>query len=489
MIKQTLLLMLVFLIPIVTALPDINIQDETPIHIDVYNDVPYTNTLILDAFNSTTDIYNISFYPLEYFTFPQLAVIPQKNQQSYSFNILTNHSLDEVYSAKLYFYYLTGAVAEPQVYDVIVNGTGFYPVNISMKINDTISIKNTDNIIHTFTNNTASFDYDILPNETLNLSYTTTQTIVGYDWTNGTEFKIEIIPNVILQKTHNPEYDIPFTIYLKSNKLPSNLALNFFTPNHNINYNEMVLGAFQINNTGNTTVNNIHFSNEWMEFSKQGISLEPSQYDIITYSLKPINITSTAQTNKTYELGIKTTANNVGSFNTTLNLFIKYHNFGEQQPQNGTNFIITTLDYNATAQFCAENPDFEACKELIRNVTQIRYVEKDYEINLTESEMGLLKEDIQTRGTTIERVENLIKQYFDSIDKRMQSVENSTKLLEGKLTDSDVKINKFWEYLKDTNIVFKILLWGGLTLIIIGGIVLGTLFGIIKFRKKRGRGF
>jgi len=276
---------------------------------------------------------------------------------------------------------------------------------------------------------------------------------------------------------------------LKSNKLPSNLALNFFTPNHNINYNEMVLGAFQINNTGNTTVNNIHFSNEWMEFSKQGISLEPSQYDIITYSLKPINITSTAQTNKTYELGIKTTANNVGSFNTTLNLFIKYHNFGEQQPQNGTNFIITTLDYNATAQFCAENPDFEACKELIRNVTQIRYVEKDYEINLTESEMGLLKEDIQTRGTTIERVENLIKQYFDSIDKRMQSVENSTKLLEGKLTDSDVKINKFWEYLKDTNIVFKILLWGGLTLIIIGGIVLGTLFGIIKFRKKRGRGF
>ncbi len=487
--KPTLLLIFVLLIQIATAIPDINIQGDTPLHIDVYNDYPYTKSLTLDAFNSTVDIYNISFLPLEYFTFPQLSIIPQNTQQSYSFNILTNQSVDEAYSTKIYFFYLSEAIAEPQVYDVILNETGFYPLNISMRINDTVSIKNTDNINHTFTALDHSWTNIIQPNKTLNLSYLTIQNIIGYDIISGIEFSIEITPNTILQKTHNPEYDVSLTIYLKSTGKPSYLSLNLYTPNYSINYNELVLGAFQITNTGNITVSNIRFSNEWMNFSKQGISLEPSEYDIITYSVKPLNITSTDKTNKTYRLGLKTTADNVEAFNTTLNLFIRYYDFGEQPEQNGTIFMITTLDYNATAQFCAKNPDFGACKDLLRNQTVIKYVEKDYEITLTEDEMKTLKEDIRTRGTTISRVENMIQTFFDKIDKRMGYVENTTRKLMEKQKDSDTKINQFWEYLKDTSIVFRILLWGFLTIIIIAGIVFSILFSIMKFRKRRGRGF
>ncbi len=119
----------------------------------------------------------------------------------------------------------------------------------------------------------------------------------------------------------------------------------------------------------------------------------------------------------------------------------------------------------------------------------IKYVEKDYELTFTEAEITALKNDINTRGTTVSRVENMIKNFFNKIDKRMESVENSTKKLEAKQKDSDTKIEKFWEYLRDTSIVFRILLWGGLTIIIVAGIVLSTLFGIMKFRKRRGRGF
>ncbi len=259
--------------------------------------------------------------------------------------------------------------------------------------------------------------------------------------------------------------------------LLNKVQLDVFTNSFNINYNEIAIGVLRIQNIGNSTALHLRLNMNWTQFTTQDFNLNAGQYNLINFNITP-QITKTADTNKTYSLIMTLTGDNIETKTEVVNIFVNYHDFRDTQ-QNNTNTtnIVYIVNDEVIRDYCSRNPDL--CPKT--NVTEIIYLEKPTQLNITQSDWSTLISDINANRDFRLEIKSFMAQLQDRQNRLEENIKNLTEDLNSN-TKAVKGIEEKFQKLKINSFWWKVILT--IIILILGLIGLGVYF-ILKWKSEQ----
>lgn len=336
-------------------------------------------------------IYDVQIQDINYFEFPVISEAQPNSTIYYPFTAFVNKTIDTNLATKLLWYYRELIMTETEELNVNVTDSGFEPNTISMDANDVLNFHNIDDEQHTISEFDDDFSFNIDPDEVYNFSWEATDTYDVVDETTGFILSLEITNRTEYGLVHYPNKDIPMTFNLVAQYPQSDMNIEIYTSDFNIDYNGYADGVLQI--TAVNDVYNLNMAMPWTTFSSNNFPLARDQKKIITFRIEP-DIELTSETNKTYEFYMNFTSANTPKYSELIKVNVPYIFLGEEDGDSKKQFVYL-FDEDACFDFCEKYPDKCPLKTEIK--TEILLKEKN--ITLSEKQITEMQaENIRLRN-------------------------------------------------------------------------------------------
>lgn len=279
--------------------------------------------------NQSFDIVNVRFSNLSMFTFPSNISLPKNTSKEITVLANTNQSFHGSIASLVSYSYYVNLPEEVTTYEIEITSNGLNQTFISIRDGDTIRWINSDTISHSLYSSIFG-TITIPPNSSSIRTFNQLGTFHYYDTSfnifNNFNGDIQVVNRTLPQLVHNPNYDFPWTVNLDSSLNPTNLSFDNTEDNYTIDQNKNSKGLLTIRNTGSVTSEGVVVSSDsdWVTFDSNNFNLDSGQTNWVTYTITPL-ITSTDQTNKTYNITLSIKSFNSPQENTTISVFIPYY--------------------------------------------------------------------------------------------------------------------------------------------------------------------
>jgi|GEM_PF-5300647 len=392
------------------------------------------------------DIYNLKFYGLEGFTFPEINISSGSTSQV-NFNVNTNYSFEGIKTSNVNFKYFGSIPEDITTYILNINSSGINGKpfsHITIRAGDSIKWENHDDVTHNL--QSTSFESSIIPtssytkqfNELGTFEYRTV--VAGITIFTGT---IDVINRTGSYLVTNPNYDFDYLINLKSipneTSLSASISQNNFTIDPT-NYKDLLL---TITNNGSNKAENIIISSDldWITPDENNFDLNAGDIKYIKIRVFP-EIFETNQTNRTYDLNLKVKAINTNEYSNNLKIFVTYsEEFGDLTSEN---FLVNWL-----TNFCKASPNSLLCNNTgnLNETAKVIYRESEFSVNMTGSEWYNLIKIIASMKDTQDRSGSSQNDYNLKTDSKIDNLANQTnQTLE--LVMKDIKSRNDWSDFK-----------------------------------------
>lgn len=443
--KIEVIIVILILCQLVNA--SIIIMPESPMNISVNKGIEKSFSMNITN-NYGFDIYNLKFYNLEGFNFPNIN-ISSGSTKLVNFNIKTNYSFEGKKLTTINFKYFGSIPEEITTYVLNINNSGINGQNnnhLTIRVGDSIRWENHDEVTHNLESST--FESIISPGSTYTKqfnaigSFEYRTVVAGITFFTGT---IDVINRTGSYLVTNPNYDLNYLINLKSIPESTSLSASISQLNYTIDPTLYKEGLLTITNTGNNNAEEILISSDsnWLTFDENNFNLDKNDIKYIKFRITP-SIFETEQTNKSYILNLKVKAINTEEYSNTLNIFITYSEaFGDITSEQGF------LNWFANV-FCPANPNNFLCNTSARNINEtakIIYRESEYSVNMTGSGWYNLVKIIGSNKDTVDRFisnQNTINSEFKT---SLDNINNQTNKT-AEAINNYIKSKKDWSDFK-----------------------------------------
>ena len=364
-------------------------------------------------------IFDFEFSEIENkgFNFPEITLNPNETK-NITFTVITTEPHSGIINSRVKFKYYVSLPQIPTTYHINITNSGFNPNYLTIKQQDTVIWKNKDTISRTVTS--SLFNYNLNPNETATYTFNDikqvnyTDTVLLYPGT------INVVNKTAQSKANNPNYDKYLAVNLNSILNPTTLQVSTLENSFTVKPIDTTEGLLTIKNIGSETAQNIQLTSDsvWISFDQTNFSINSQSTKYVIYKIDPI-ITSTNQTNKTYNINLKIKALNTGEYPIPLNVFIPYTDV--------ENFTDSDIEFLLWYEnFCSTRQHLFICNTTVSGGTGEKIVIRDLEIPFNISAINLIEfirrvgevKDITTRNT------NDIKSYMNKIDTTLPALED-----------------------------------------------------------------
>lgn len=357
--------------------------------------------------------FNISVVDNPYITFSKIS---QLNSGSIAnISAIVNGNSDFIGDLRIKGFFESNLGQNFETHDVNINfDDGSSPCNFNVvegdsvifhnNINDAIKIKNL---------NTGEEVATLQSNSIYTINFNTPEVFNYYLTRIGLQFggSCTITSLSTSGLINDPTLDAILNLNLKINYPNTSMSLVTLTDNYTLDYGSSIEDFFKITNTGSEIARNINIKGDWFEFSPNNFNLGIGESKIVSYTLKPSDLTYTNQTNKSYIKNISISGN-FNNINKSFNIFVNYKNL-----DSGNSLNITSLDdliktyFDVILSYCLEdaNKNLEICQDIKPQTS--------YE----EFQQGLMN-----TTNLEEQLQELIKKFIEDFDER-NKIRNADK--------------------------------------------------------------
>lgn len=410
------------------------------------------------------DIFNLSFTPIQDFTFPIIDLIPKNTEYTTKINITSTSSSEfQTKSSLLSYQYYLDQQHQPVIYQVDILNNLLNPNYKEIQSGDIINWYNTLQQVLTVKALDQSWQLQVNPNSTASKTYNGIMEEDYYIVETGATGKINVTIGQDHILTHNPNLDYTLNFYLRNVYASSSLSVQSLTPEFTMNYSDTLEGAFMLSGTSKVYDIEVISEPNWLEFNKNHFDLNGNS--ILIYSIKPL-INTTEETNKTHTIKVKFKSANAPEVESIINVFIEYAEFVDPELAGLRPIIISEAQLKA---LCLQYP--EACPT--RNITITETV------NVTTKEIDAINE----LKDKIDRATYDLNQYNAQMS-ILNNQTNSIESIQSNLSESVYSMyNNAYNELNWSKTKFNLFLYGFIVIVIIGSLVFG-----IKTLKNRNEG-
>lgn len=267
-------------------------------------------------------IYNVSFEDKAETSMSVISSIPSHGTVIIPVTISTNEATVKTINSLVSYYYLGDFQQSSLNYNINITRFNFNPSNIQLKLGDSISFKNTDNISHTISN-PSLFTRQVLSNETYSYTFNSlgNYTIQDDNWLYT--MNVNVVSNLQAQQVHNPDFDYVWVLNLNSQYSETSITLELVPPNSfTLNNFQEGIGVLKITNTGNELAKNVDLSSDkWVTFNLDNFDLEKGTSRLIDYRIRP-TVLIEEETNKNHNISIRAKSINSNEVSSTANVFV-----------------------------------------------------------------------------------------------------------------------------------------------------------------------
>ena len=371
--------------------------------------------------NNSFPVYNLSWSAVQGVTFPVVDVLAAGESRSvdvvvYSPNVQSWSGLSIVS-----FLYDVPLNLTPVNVSLNVSDTGVVPSDLSIFVGDGVFLNNffNDSIELRDLGDSGFPEIVLSANSSVFVDYPLGSfSFYGYPfgWTGD----LVVLPRPEFTRVHSSVFDVPVSFSINSVLVQSSLQVNVFNNNFSSNPNQSQVGLLEVKNLLNVPVVNVSLSSPdgWIVFSESRFDVPALGNKIVQFNVTP-RLNRTVDTNRSYVVPFFVRANNVDSFNSSVNLFVFYADL-DVLIINGTKYVINRLSVPETIAFCVESPSDSECLALVdafrTNVTVVQEVPASQVIDeptlLTIQSQASMVGDVATR---IENSYNINKDFLNSI--------------------------------------------------------------------------
>ena len=371
------------------------------------------------------NIYNLKFYNLEGFTFPEINISSGSTSQV-NFNVKTNYSFEGVKTANVNFKYFGSIPEEITTYILNINSSGINGhtfSHITVRAGDSVTWNNKDSVTHTL--QSTSFESSISPTASYTKTFSSIGTfeyrtvVAGITIFTGT---IDVINRTGSYLVTNPSNDFDYLINLRSLPDPTNLVVSISQTNFSIDPTNFKESLLTITNNGSNKAEGININSDsgWITSDENNFNLNAGDIKYIKLRIFP-EIFETNQTNRTYNINLKVKAINTNEYNTNLIVFVSYSDaFGDLGSEN---FLVNWL-----TNFCKSSPKSILCNNTgnLNETARIIYRESSFSVNMTGSEWYNLIKIIASEKDTSDRFVNTQTDFNNKLESKLELINNQT---------------------------------------------------------------
>jgi len=351
-------------------------------------------------------ITDFTFSNLSGFSFSPIEILPN---QSKNIEFTVNRNTSGVFNINslVSFKYITDIPVGQSMHNISITDINYNPNYLVVRRGDTVRWTNDDDIKHTITS--ATFDYEILPNQSRDIQFNQIGEVNYQDLILFYAGKIVVINESTDEKVHNPIYDKNWRINLEVALNPTNLSISNNQNNYTIESSGSKEGILTLTNNGNEIAERIVLSANpsWVVFDENNFNLQKGENNFVTYHINPL-ITKTSDTNITHKLNISIKGSNINETILSIDVFIPYNSkFEDISTSEG--FLVFYERY------CQSNPNLLICNNTIQQTSINSSGVRDIEIpiNLTATEVYAMLKRIQRIEDGSERTNNEFKKLTD----------------------------------------------------------------------------
>ena len=481
--KKILLLPILFLISINLVHALLIIEPSSTDIVVFQNQETKQEISITNANNFT--IYNITFSPNQYITYPQ-PIDKLEINQSVKKNVTINSNQifsRTAYSSTIIFFYLTDIALPATTHNITINDSEFTPTRLTIYIDDSVRWLNNGSLTHTLTH--SSFDNTLLSGQSITKTFSSEQFIDYHDTNIGFHGYLNVTKRP-QQFATNPSNNRNFIINLESKAQASSVEFEITPKDYNVRHSQTTEGLLKVKNIANITAINIRFTDnsQWITYTDSGFNMTSQQNRFIVFKIKPLlqNIT---ESNKTYQFDITVSGDNTNSIADKINVFVPYE---ETLATDNASSIEDCLIENTACwllrkAFCDTYPYSPACnpapkKEIIEK--QI-YIEPLIPYNYTDAEIRAFLTRLAKIEDNIDKTNKFVNEKTGGIDSTLATL---TDILEEqkKIGNESLYLSKENQQ-SAKNLTISVLSIITIGLILVSGIAIA--YFVIKLKKRR----
>jgi hypothetical protein len=399
------------------------------------------------SFNFTlNNTYNLkltdfTFTNLTGFHFPQIEILPNESK-IIQFNV--SRELSGIYNliSKVSFKYLVDIPLGQANHNISITDMGYNPDYLVIRRGDKVKWTNNDDIKHTLTS--ATFDYEILPNQSREIQFNEIGNVNYQDLILFYAGSLVVINESTSEKVNNPLYDRNWNVNVEVTLNPTSISVTNNQNNYTVESSGSKEGILTLVNNGNEIAERIVLSSNpsWIVFDENNFNLNRGDSNFVTYHINPL-ITKTSDTNMTHNLTLSIKGSNINDTTLNISIFIPYNsNFEDMSTSEGFLAFYT--------RYCIANPNLLICNNTIQQVSYNQSTIRDVEIpiNLTASSVYAMLKRIQRIEDSNDRTNNEVKKVADQLG---LTIPELTALLNQSVTmqkenqdNSKSRINSGW---------------------------------------------
>jgi len=399
--KIIILILIISLLTLVSA--NLKIEPQ-PADITTKVGIPQTFQMSITN-NYSFQLFDFSFSNLTDFNFPDITLNPNQTKLI-DFTVDKDESFSGQIQSKVKFNYFVNLPEETLTHYINITGFGYDPDYLIIRESDTVIWKNIDDITHTVTS--ATFDLTLLVNQSASHTFNTVETVTYQDLILFYPGTIEVINKTSQQKVHNPNYDYTWIVNLNAISNPTTLEVESLETNYTISATGLTEGMLKIKNTGNGVADktSLYSDSDWIIFETNNFSLSIGETKYVKYTIAPL-IFSTNETNKTYNINLKTKSLNTEEYTIPISVYVPYWEIPKDIKD--VENILRLIE-----NFCKQNPTNAFCNTTIGSEGE-KVIYKDIEIpvNLTATEVYTMLKRMQRIEDSNQRTDNKLKLLAD----------------------------------------------------------------------------
>jgi len=386
-----------------------------PNNLSINTLVGQKNTYYLNLTNNFNfQIQRLYFTDLTDFNFGEIGILNPNESKMINISVKTSTSYSKTINSKVGFFYVVDIPTEITTYNVNITENGFSPINLTIRQGDTVIWHNYDDISHTATG--SNFNLNIQPNSAGSHLFNTLGTFSYQDLNMFFGGDINVINRTTPNYVHNQAYDKDLLVSIDSTSNPTNItaSVNYNNFTVSIAGTDTVKGTLLITNNGNQVAEKVSISDSlgWLKFDETefNIPVGQSQPYPVTFKIQP-HIISTNDTDKTYNMTIRTKALNSMESNVLISVYIPYSNIFDINDSSNIGYINYLMNV-----FCPIYPTSFLCNQSIGNCTtpQIVYRDPNITVSDTVSEWNAMKKKLQQLLDSGQRSDNSLTTLADT---------------------------------------------------------------------------
>ena len=408
--------------------------------VDVFKGVPKVFSVSLFN-NNSFPISNVSFSPVQDFSFPSGLSLVSNEVRNVSFVVSTNllYSASRVSVVSFLYNDLSACNFSSRVVDLNLSDSGVSSPNVFLWVNDSLRLNNFGSSAVVVSSFVDSSIFSSLPvgGSSTNL-FSSVGNFSFYRTPGGQTFNVFVVDKPLDCLVHSSSFDVPVQFSVSSVFSPSTLQfVNLLPSNFSSNNNQSQFGVLEVKNFDNLPLHNVVLSDSrgWVQFSVNNFTLNGLENRLVNFNLTPF-VTRTNDTNVSLPIQFFAVSSNGGNGSIGSSVFVAYQNL-DSLLINGTSYIINRLSINDSIAFCKNYPSDVECLALVDAFKSNITVVKEIPASKLVSEERWLEIDRKIDGAFAGQ-----DRVINTGSRLINYVENDTLPLIAKLSD-DVQLMKY----------------------------------------------